>query len=646
MKYKLYSHVLAALVVTGLILPSAKGTVVFGDLRDGTLGSSLNATLVFTPLLTPMGVGAAQYLDISKKTNVVGGVWSMNLVGGLYTVQAIPYGRKMTIFVPINGNRAISFNTVSDITMMTGVQTNMYSYTGISINTNALLYIQDKHITSSDAIDRINWFYQSMQDFGLYDSMVDGAALAVDLNDQTAPGSFNHRLIVNSATPKATTEGYVFDGTWSSTVPITTTSWDGTLVVMLAGRTNAWSAGWHIPAGVYSSDDSQRSYFAGFNGDLGLGIDGSRLSYGGQAYEPWNHYPQFYDERERFVAIYQNGTTNQTMWCDGVAVLTNANYYGSYFSLSPSPAKVVIGQSVTNNFGSLCTVRAWAYFNRALSTNDHVNVMKAFRQLHPSKENYIFYGDSLTALSTFGGNIIPNYPFQLMTSAGWTNNRPFWVNVAQGGQLAASMAFTSWMGQRVCPYAPYGRVNKSTLFIQAGINDCSVGDTVAHIDGYLKSIWAQAAATNINVNAFTLSIADPAWSGYTLTLNPTRVLVNSNIINSASFYDRLIDRDLLFTAKEMAPNCGYTVDGIHLTALGNQRQAMQIKGLINVSRGTSTNGAYLDSSGNLTLGTIMPVGQTNIAWTNLTSFILWNSNNMGLYLRWTNGIDKQLISWP
>ncbi len=176
---------------------SARGAIVVGDLHDGVLGNTLDATLVFHPELTPMGVGNATYLDVTKKTNVVGGAWSMALVGGIYTVECIPFGRKIAIVVPINDTNTYQFNTVSDIILMMGnagtinvsnlttvtlYATNIYSYsiTNTAVVTTSNLFantalIDILYVTSNlyffertwpgptNSLDMRNarWFYEA-----------------------------------------------------------------------------------------------------------------------------------------------------------------------------------------------------------------------------------------------------------------------------------------------------------------------------------------------------------------------------------------------------------------------------------------------------------------------------------------------------
>src|SRR5438445_1615314 len=122
----------------------SEAATVIGNLHDGVFGSAVTGSLVFTPQLTPLGVGNATYWDGSRKVaTAADGSWvATNLVGGLYLVGLFPQSRQILIFVPFNDSSTYNFNQVANInlvlgvTSLSGVNVDITSGLGVSFLTN------------------------------------------------------------------------------------------------------------------------------------------------------------------------------------------------------------------------------------------------------------------------------------------------------------------------------------------------------------------------------------------------------------------------------------------------------------------------------------------------------------------------------
>lgn len=438
-------------------------------------------------------------------------------------------------------------------------------------------YVSTLGIRDASAIDRLRGFAAELDALNLSSAIGDAAFLEPDVNTWPVR-SLNLAYGTNNAGTTNALGGLWFYKTNVSEWPAPVmTGWAHTLVVCYNGRTNTIGDTF-VPWGVYGRTGVPFSGGHNVGNDI---YDGTTYKLSGAPFDPISRQVVWWDNRERVVATTFDNVATNIVWADGFSAITNAAYLASPLILTGAPSRLVFGMKwaggTTYSYGAQMSVRGWLVAKRVLSRAEIQAVDRAFRRLHRSQVNHIYYGDSQIGPSTN----CPGAEFATLLEENYYANRNWWRNMGTPGSTAELLATDDYLTNRIKPYAPTGYVTDAVLHDLSGVNDLGAGKTAAATYAKRKIIWSTARAWGFKVIAYTqqpLYTNAPYQTNWTAAMEAQRVALNNYVLGDRSQYDQVIRRDLLFGPNEVNPTANYLYDGLHSNTNGHALQARQVAG--------------------------------------------------------------------
>ncbi len=553
---------------TNVVIYYSNGVPVINSTASGGGGSGLQNPLT-TDLLAAnnglLGAGliSGQALQLTNGTHSVG---EMHFTDSDGTTDIAGYDPAAKRFYGDGGS----------LTNLAGNGSGFTNITDALHDADAIAYWTALGITDTDSQDRINNFFKVLKQDGLWVNLVDGAMMASDLGGGTR--SMKLAYGTNSAGTATGTLGMNFQRA-SNTYSIwpVICSWSNSMVVDITMQTNNITGGSYAPFGLYDNGtyDLTNGQFI-INADNGSQVwQGTNFSLSGSLYDPSSLQAIWADSRERVLTVTFDNAKNNNIYAEALLAGTNLPYYTTPIILTNTATKVVLGSGFygASDYRYPCgsTVRSWLLFNTVLSSNQIVQVNIALRWLDARPENWVFLGDSQTGeLDTYPAK---NYPIVLHSVYG-ANNARMWnwgISGVEAGVVGSSLL------SRLCVSPLGGRAKTGRAFILAGVNDVGGGFTGEHTYEVVTNICYAVKTNSYAADLIVQQLVNTNQvGGWTPTTYGELVNFRNLCISNPMIADRVWRRDLAFQSAEMDTNNGVTVDGLHLTPLGNTYQAQMI----------------------------------------------------------------------
>lgn len=495
---------------------------------------------------------------------------------------------------------------------------------------DAIAYWTALGITDTSAQDRINNFFKVLKQYGLWANLVDGAMMASDLGGGTR--SLRLAYGTNSAGTDTSTLGMSFLRT-SPTYSIWPVScgWLNTMVVDMSLSTADGTGGSYAQYGLYGSGsyDTTNGQFL-LTADNGVQAwQGTNFAVSGSAYDPSSQQANWADGRERVLATTYDNSLNYKLFAENLLAITNLQYYTSPVILTNIPNRVILGSAFfgSGDYRYPCggIIRAWLLFSTVLSSNQLVQVNVALRWLDSRPENWVFLGDSQTGeLDAYPAQ---NYPAQFYSVYGVNNARMWNWGISGIDAGVIETLLTSRMA--VSPLG--GNAKSGRAFILAGVNDIGGGFTARHTYDVITNLCYAVKTNGYAADLLVQQIVNTNQISYPPIGN--LLAFQSLCVSNPAIADRIWRRDMAFSYSEMDTNNGLTVDGLHLTPLGNKYQAQMlgqqilVPGPILASNAFGGSGITTLNASSLASGTIpsarfpSPFDVTDVIATNLYTTI-------------------------
>lgn len=528
--------------------------------------------------------------------------------------------------------------------------------------------------TNSQHRDRVISSIVTLKNAGLWDNLVDAAVLGTNLNlAGNYWGTLKLRYGTNANGGVMQDYGLRFYGTNYAYVRDLPDMRTSTIIVVYQGTTLATNA--IIAAQNSATSNSSIAVMAypyvGAPTYDARDIDvfhGGNISAGqvtSNAIPFWTGpgLSAFTDE-EHTIAVASDSTGKRSVWVEGwndespSTIWTNTPWTMTNTITSLNLGAFLAGDANAPASGAFSgVVKAFAVFDKMLTTNEVSEAAAALRCLDVRPESAIFVGDSLTSyydLPSESGTFFTNtYPWQYMNSVG-ISNRYYWRNLGQGSTF--TFDWVTFYNDRVRQHRPREGVSKARILYRLGANDLLYGTALGadYINGAINAVsnfCRLASADGFTVEVLTVTPITNSFGGQ-LSNDTPRLVFNRALETNANWFTKLWKVDELFP--NMNTNSLYSTDGTHPTYRHNRAladylasggTAMTTTGILANVRGTIKAEQFTGSGANLTAlaaseltgvipasvvsNSVAAAGTLNISTANVTNLSVINGATVG-----------------
>lgn len=212
------------------------------------------------------------------------------------------------------------------------------------------------------------------------------------------------------------------------------------------------------------------------------------------------------------------------------------------------------------------TLSMWAFFNRALTTNEVAAVARATTWFE-NEELHFFIGDSRTAPVWMNSTPSKDYPSQLMQLAPFAGKR--WINEGVPGEIGCQVAASpTYLQESAYLWRPGGKITRAVAHVQYGANDFFYGTNGPTLYNAVSNICRTLKGWGFEV---WLQTERSQWGG------GAEAVFNSMITtNAGQIADHIVRRDLLWSTADEGNTAIFT-DGIHMTPAACLQLAQYVK---------------------------------------------------------------------
>lgn len=424
---------------------------------------------------------------------------------------------------------------------------------------------------STSATSNYFGFWQEITNAGLEEVLVDVACFRSNYQDGTAyPVTLSNRIGTNINSPAWTYDGlrYTLAGNSSTVFPFPGYT-NFTLVVVGGGPTNLaintqqqTLASYYLNAWPTYKYTRLHRYMDGFYliwSDLGESMAQRTL------YEPINKgvWGLITDGNQRTLAVSCD-STNLYSFVDG----SSAGILSTNRALWPTSAdfdRLSFGGIPGYTISGDVTVSAFAFFSRALTTNEVIAVTRAMRWFNPYHGEFCFVGDSRTEQRMAGMlSYRQDWPWKFM-HMGTMAGIPY-VNAAESGVFSWQYADLDYMTNHVYQWRPGGKIQKVIAPVLLGVNDLYY-----YTNGGAVFASVSNVCTTLKDWGFTVWLLTER-SGWGDITNQT--WLNTMIRTNTAIYDQLVPYDEYVSPTDLLTPLYF--DQCHMTDAGTTKLATNI----------------------------------------------------------------------